>query len=190
MKISVIIPVYNEERTAARVLDNVLAVALPVGMTREVVVVNDGSTDRTAEILENYNERISVIVFHQPNQGKTAALVRGIRESSGDILVIQDADLEYDPIQYPTLLAPILSGEADVVYGSRFLGKIEGMRPLNFWANKISNWVFRLLYGVAITDINTCFKVFKREAIDGLSIVSKNFAFETEVTAKFIQRGL
>ncbi len=129
-------------------------------------------------------------MIHQANAGKTAALLTGFKNASGDILLIQDADLEYDPSQYPKLLDPILKGSTQVVYGSRFLGKIEGMEPINRWANLVSNWTFRLLYKQNITDINTCYKVFTRKALEGIDIRSKNFAFETEVTVKFFQKGL
>ena len=190
MKLSVVIPTYNEEKTIALVLDKVFLVALPEGMMREVIVIDDGSSDRTAEVLKHYDGRRDVKILRQVNQGKTAALVKGIAESAGDILLIQDGDLEYDPIQYPALLDPILKGEADVVYGSRFLGDIKDMQWINNWANRISNWTLRTLYGVNLTDINTCYKVFRREVIQGISIRSQNFAFETEVTVKLIRKGI
>jgi glycosyltransferase involved in cell wall biosynthesis len=190
MKISIIIPAYNEEKTIALVLDKVLSVMLPEGMVREVIVINDGSHDQTAKVLNRYNDHNDVKILHQANQGKAAALVRGVAESAGDILLIQDADLEYDPVQYPALLDPILKGEVDVVYGSRFLGDIKDMRWINKWANRVSNWTLRALYGVNLTDINTCYKVFKREVIQGIHIRSRNFAFETEVTVKLILRGI
>jgi len=190
MKISIIIPVYNEEKTIGLVLDKVLSVMLPEGIAREVIVVNDGSLDRTKEVLSRYKEYSNLRVFHQLNRGKAAALIRGIAEATGDILLIQDADLEYDPIQYPVLLDPILKGEVDVVYGSRFLGKIEDMQWVNRWANRISNWTLRLLYSINLSDVNTCYKVFKREIIKGINICSKNFAFETEVTVKLIKKGI
>ncbi len=190
MKISIIIPAYNEEKTITLVLDKVLSVTLPEGMAREVIVVNDGSRDQTTEVLNRYDDRQDLKILHQTKQGKTAALVRGIAEAAGDILLIQDADLEYDPIQYPALLEPILKGEVDVVYGSRFLGDIKDMRWINYWANRVSNWTLRALYRVNLTDINTCYKVFKREVIKGIHIHSRNFAFETEVTVKLIRRGI
>ena len=190
MKISIIIPAYNEEKTITFVLDKVLSVALPEGMAREVIVINDGSCDQTAEVLHRYDGRQDVKILHQTNQGKTAALVQGIAKAAGDILLIQDADLEYDPVQYSALLDPIIKGEVDVVYGSRFLGNIKNMRWINNWANRVSSWTLRTLYRVNLTDINTCYKVFKREVIQGICIRSRNFAFETEVTVKLILKGI
>jgi glycosyltransferase involved in cell wall biosynthesis len=189
MKVSVVIPAYNEESTIEDIILKVREASLPEGLSREIVIVNDGSKDKTGEILKRYSTQSETIVVHQSNQGKTAALLTGFKNATGDIILIQDADLEYDPNQYVKLLQPILEGQTDVVYGSRFLGRIEGMQPINRWANEISNWTFRLLYGVTITDINTCYKVFTRRAWDGMVITSKNFAFETEFTVKLLGRG-
>jgi glycosyltransferase involved in cell wall biosynthesis len=189
MKISIIIPAYNEEKTITLLLDKVFSVMLPEGMVREVIVVNDGSCDQTAEVLNRYNDRQDVKILHQANQGKTAALVRGIAEATGDILLIQDADLEYDPNEYSKLLDPILMKRADVVYGSRFRGVIRNMLFINRLANMVSNIVFTLLYFYPLTDINTCFKVFRREVLKDIVIKSKHFEFETEVTAKVVNRG-
>ncbi|MBI4309646.1 MAG: glycosyltransferase family 2 protein, partial [Candidatus Omnitrophica bacterium] len=187
MRLSVIIPAYNEQDTIGPLLDKVQAVVLPQGVLKEIIVVNDGSRDNTAEVLRRFAQ---VKVFDQPNAGKTAALLRGIREASGDIILIQDADWEYDPSQYPQLLLPILKEQAQVVYGSRFLGTIEGMQWINRLANVISNWTFSLLWGVRLTDINTCYKVFTRDAIQGIEITSRNFAFETEMTIKLLKKGI
>ena len=191
MKLSILVPAYNEEATIVQVIDQVRAVVLPAGMQREIVVVNDGSTDGTARVLARFKGDPLVRIFHQPeNLGKTAALRRCIREASGDFLLVQDADLEYSPAEYPRLLQPLLDGRADVVYGSRFMGTIRHMKGVNRWANVVSNITFRLLYGKDITDINTCFKLFRAADIKGLTIVSDHFAFETEVTAKFVKKGL
>jgi glycosyltransferase involved in cell wall biosynthesis len=190
MKLSVLIPVYNEEKTIVQVIDAVKAVVLP-GLQKEIVVVNDGSSDRTAEALKSFTGDPLVRIFHLPsNQGKTAALRRCIGEATGDFLLVQDADLEYDPAEYPRLLTPLLAGEADVVYGSRFKGVTRKMEGVNRWANVVSNLTFRLLYGKDITDINTCFKLFRAADIKGLRIVSDHFAFETEVTVKLTRRAL
>lgn len=189
MKLSVIIPAYNEEATIEAVILKVRAVPLPGGLSREIVIVNDGSKDRTPEILSRLSRQPEMTIVHQSNQGKTAALLTGFKNATGDILLIQDADLEYDPGQYAKLLQPILDGRTEVVYGSRFLGRIDAMEPVNRWANTVSNRTFRLLYGVAMTDINTGYKVFTRRVWEGMAITSRNFAFETEFTVKLLRRG-
>ncbi|MBI3601917.1 MAG: glycosyltransferase family 2 protein [Candidatus Omnitrophica bacterium] len=190
MLLSVIIPVYNEETTIAAVIDQVKSVQLPKALSKEIIIVNDGSKDKTAQALVPYQAQAGITIVHQANAGKTAALLTGINNAKGDIFLIQDADLEYDPRQYPQLLEPILKGEAEIVYGSRFLGTIEGMEPINWLANMVSNRTFRLLYGQVITDINTCYKVFTRRALEGIVITARNFAFETEITVKFLKKGL
>jgi glycosyltransferase involved in cell wall biosynthesis len=190
VKLSIIIPVYNEEKTVAQVIHGVKSVDLP-GIEREIVVVNDGSSDGTAGALGRFDGDRLVRVFHQtPNQGKTAAIRRGLKEATGDLILVQDADLEYHPSQYPSLLAPLLKGEADAVYGSRFLGTIKGMAPMNRFANVMSNKSFNLLFGTKLTDINTCFKLFRAADIKGITIESDRFAFETEATAKLIRKGV
>ena len=163
--------------------------SLPEGLSREIVIVDDGSKDKTADILSRFTGQADTVIIHQSNQGKTAALLTGFKNATGDIFLVQDADLEYDPQQYPKLLGPILKVGAQVVYGSRFLGHIEAMEPVNRWANEISNRTFRFLYGVHLTDINTCYKVFTRRAWEGMTIVSRNFAFETEFTVKLLSKG-
>ncbi|MDD4893925.1 MAG: glycosyltransferase family 2 protein [Candidatus Omnitrophica bacterium] len=188
--LSVIIPVYNEERTIEQVLQKVIDAPLPQGVLLEVIIVDDGSKDDTAGHLHAFHSDPKVRIFHQVNQGKTAALLKGIKEARGDIFLIQDSDLEYDPEQYPQLLNPILNNSASVVYGSRFLGHIDGMKIVNRLANLISNWTLSLLYGACITDVNTCYKVFRREAFAGVEITSRNFAFETEITVKFLKKKL
>jgi len=189
VKLSVIIPAYNEESTIDQLVEKVQAAGLPKGLSLEIVIVNDGSKDKTGERLKRFSTQAGMVIVEQTNQGKTAALLTGFKNASGDILLIQDADLEYDPSQYVQLLQPILDGKTEVVYGSRFLGKIDGMEPVNRWANKISNGTFRCLYGVEITDINTCYKIFTRRVLEGMSITSRNFAFETEFTVKLLKRG-
>ena len=190
MLISIIIPAYNEEKTVTAIIEKVKSVSLPPGISREIIIVNDGSKDKTAEILNSYAGDNQVKIFHKDNGGKTSALLMGFSKARGDIMLVQDADLEYDPNEYEKLLEPILKGEYQVVYGSRFLGKINGMEFINRFANVISNWTFSLLWGNRITDINTCYKVFTRKAFEGITITTQNFAFETEVTIKFLKKGL
>jgi glycosyltransferase involved in cell wall biosynthesis len=188
--LSIIIPVYNEKKTIVDIIETVKKTDLPVGFSKEIVVVDDGSLDGSDILLQRYADDPLVRVFRQfPNAGKTAALRRGFKESQGDIILIQDADLEYHPSHYKALLEPILMGRADVVYGSRFLGTIEGMAAHNRFANVFSNHTFNLLFGVKLTDINTCFKVFPRMMIQSVTIESERFSFETEVTAKLIRKG-
>jgi glycosyltransferase involved in cell wall biosynthesis len=191
MKLSIIIPAYNEERTVAQVITAVKSVGLPAGVEREILVVNDGSSDGTAGALGRFDGDRLVRIFHQSsNQGKAAAIRRGLREAGGDLVLIQDADLEYHPSQYPQLLAPILRGEAGAVYGSRFAGTIEAMAPVNRAANRVSNITFNFLFGTRISDINTCFKLFWTADIRSITIQSEHFALETEITAKLIRRGV
>ena len=190
MLVSVIIPVYNEEKTIAQIIEKVKAVELPQGLDKEVVIVNDGSFDKTKEILSKYEGQGHIHIFHQDNGGKTAALLTGIKYAKGDVFLVQDADLEYDPKEYPKLLLPILKSETQVVYGSRFLGNIQGMQPINRWANLISNWTVNCLYGTKITDINTCYKVFTRRALEGIAIKGSHFELDTELTVKLLLKGL
>ena len=190
MLVSVLIPVYNEEKTIAQIIEKVKAVHLPQGLDKEIVIVNDGSFDKTKEILSRYEGQGDIRIFHQANGGKTAALLTGIKHAKGDVFLVQDADLEYDPTEYPKLLLPILKGETQVVYGSRFLGSIQGMQPINRWANTISNWTVNCLYGTKITDINTCYKVFTRRAFEGISIKGSHFELDTELTVKLLLKGL
>ncbi|MGZ9166679.1 MAG: glycosyltransferase family 2 protein [Anaerolineales bacterium] len=187
MNLSVVIPVYNEVNHIAEILRRVQATQLPT----EIIVVDDGSQDGTRAILQQLdgNEKVRVIL-HERNQGKGAALVTGMRAAQGDILLIQDADLEYDPRDYPTLLQPIQEGVAEVVYGSRFLGAPH--RVAMFWhmvANKFLTLMTNMLYNTILTDMETGYKVFRREVIQGMKIRSKRFNFEPEFTAKILKRN-
>lgn len=183
MKLSVIVPVYNERQTIEEVIRRIRAIDL--GLGKEIVIVDDGSTDGTREILESLNQPGTRVVFHDKNRGKGAALQSGFAQAEGDIVLVQDADLEYDPRDYPTLLEPILDGRADVVYGSRFLGGPH--RVLFFWhyvGNRFLTTFSNMLSNLNLTDMETCYKVFRHDVLRKIKLKSPRFGFEPEITIK------
>jgi glycosyltransferase involved in cell wall biosynthesis len=186
MKVSIIIPAYNEAHTIAEVVTLVKKVKLKG--EKEIIVVDDGSCDGTYEIASNI-PRVKYFRLRK-NMGKGAAVERGIKEATGDAILIQDADLEYDPKDIPRILSPIISGEADVVYGSRFLGYISGMSTLHLIGNLALTSVTRLLCGVGLTDMMTGCKAFTRSGWDGVNIKGKRFEFEPEITVKLSRKRL
>lgn len=187
LKLSVIIPCYNERTTVATVIQRVRA----VNLAHEIIVVDDGSTDGTREVLAEVEPGDDLrIVLHDHNQGKGAAVRTGFKAATGDVLLIQDADLEYDPREYPVLLRPIEEGITKVVYGSRFLG---GPRKAMFFWNMVANrtltLVTNILYNAILSDMETCYKVFRTDIVRDIPLRSRRFDFEPEITAKVLKRG-
>ncbi len=191
-RLSIVIPCFNEKATVEELLRRVARAPLPAPLEREIVVVDDCSTDGTRDLLRELARRADPpfqLVEQPVNQGKGAALRRGFAEASGDLIVVQDADLEYDPRDYPVLLAPILEDEADVVYGSRFLGGPH--RVLLFWhsvGNKFLTTVSNMCSNLNLSDMETCYKAFRKSVLDGVPLRSSRFGIEPELTAKFARR--
>ena len=187
LTLSVIMPVYNEEDTVSEIVRRVREIDL----VTEIVIVDDGSQDGTREILQELSSLPDVfVVEHDHNQGKGAAVVTGMRASRGKLMVVQDADLEYDPKDYEKLVQPLLEGRYDIVYGSRFSHtKIQTKNLMNLLANKFLTLMTNLIYGSQLTDMETCYKVFRREVVEDMTIHARRFEFEPEFTAKVLKRG-
>ena len=186
MKLSVLIPVYNEARTIGEVIRQVVAV--PVA--KEILIVDDGSTDGTREVLRQLADSTVHVVHHERNLGKGAAIRTGLEQVTGDLVLIQDGDLEYDPEDWPKLLTPVLRGKAEVVYGSRFTGERRNMLFFHWVANRFLSLVTNILYNSTLSDMETCYKLFDRELLAGIRWQARGFEFEPEVTAKVLRRGI
>lgn len=185
--LTVLMPVFNESATVTEIVRRVLQV--DVGLALELIIIDDGSSDGTAEILRTLSSANVRVITHPQNMGKGAALRTGLAGATGDIVVIQDADLEYDPDDWPVLLAPILKGKASVVYGSRFTGQRMNMLPLHWAGNRLLSLLTNILYSSTLSDMETCYKAFDRRVLEGLTVVSNRFDFEPEITAKVLRRG-
>lgn len=191
MKVSILIPVYNEALTLPLILHRVLQAPLPAGCEREVIVVDDGSTDGTTELLGEYRSKPLVVVHHSiVNFGKGAALRIGIAKATGEFVLVQDGDLEYNPeLDYVKVLEPLVTGKADIVYGSRFMHGVKGMKWANWLANRILTFAANLLFGARITDEATGYKAFRTEVLRSVRLTCLRFEFCPEVTAKLLRAG-
>jgi glycosyltransferase involved in cell wall biosynthesis len=185
--LSVIMPVYNERATVAEVIRRMRAVELPLVL--QIIAVDDGSSDGSDKVLSALEDSTVRVIHHKVNRGKGAAIRSGLAEAQGDLVVVQDADLEYDPNDWPRLLAPILSGKSLVVYGSRFTGERKNMMPLHWIGNRLLSLITNVLYSSTLSDMETCYKLFDARVLEGLTIVSDRFDFEPEITAKVLRRG-
>jgi len=185
--LSVIIPVFNERATVAEAIRRVRAV--DTSLVVDIVVVDDGSTDGTDKVLAAIEDSTVLVVHHEENQGKGAAIRTGLAHARGDLIIIQDADLEYDPGDWPRLLDPMLKGKSKVVYGSRFTGERKNMLLLHWIGNRFLSLVTNILFSTTLSDMETCYKLFDREVLEGLTVKSNRFDFEPEITAKVLRRG-
>jgi glycosyltransferase involved in cell wall biosynthesis len=186
MKLSILIPVYNERATILEIIQRVQAVPFE----KEIIVVDDGSTDGTRELLPPIERQGVIVLYHERNQGKGAAIVTALQRATGDMIVIQDADLEYDPRDYKQLVEPIIEKRAKVVYGSRFLGPRMAMFFWHMLANKMLTLMTNLLYDAILSDMETGYKAFRADIVKGMQLRSHRFDFEPEVTAKVLKRGI
>jgi glycosyltransferase involved in cell wall biosynthesis len=185
--LSVIVPVFNERTTLTEIVRRMRAVELP--MDREIIVVDDGSSDGSDKVLSAIEDSTVRVLRHGANKGKGAAIRTGLAVARGDLLLVQDADLEYDPEDWPKLLAPILRGRADVVYGSRFTGERKNMLFWHWVGNRLLSLVTNILYNSTLSDMETCYKLFDRKVLEGITVESDRFEFEPEITAKVLRRG-
>jgi glycosyltransferase involved in cell wall biosynthesis len=187
-KLSVIVPVFDERNTVVEIIRRMRQVELPLDL--EIVVVDDGSTDGTRAVLRQLGDSTVRVLTHEVNRGKGAAIRTGLAHVTGDLVLVQDADLEYDPEDWPKLLAPIQSGKAQVVYGSRFTGERRNMLFLHWVGNRFLSLVTNVLYNTTLSDMQTCYKLFDRSLLDGITLRAERFEFEPEITAKILRRGI
>lgn len=187
MKLSIIIPAYNERNTIKEILRRVRAVDLGE-IAKEIIVVDDGSTDGTSDILRLEEDSTTRVLRNKKNRGKGAAIRTALPHATGDCVIIQDADLEYDPEDYRTMLAPVLKRKAGVVYGSRFTGEHRDMLYWHWLGNKFLNFVTNVLYNTTLSDMESCYKLFSRDSLKGIEIESDGFEFEPEITAKLLKK--
>ena len=189
MKLSIVMPVFNERNTIKEILRRVRKVDLGE-LEREIVVVDDCSSDGTRDILAMEEDSVTRVIYHAENSGKGAAVRTGFAAATGDLIIIQDADLEYDPEDYPNLLEPVLKGKAQVVYGSRFTGPRKNMLFWHFVGNRFLALVTNILYNTTLSDMETCYKLFTREALEGIELRSNHFDIEPEITAKILKKKI
>jgi len=189
-RLSVVVPVYNERGTVVEVLRRMRAVELPAGIESEIIVVDDGSTDGTRDVLRQLHDSTVRVVLHDTNRGKGAALRTGLEHATGEYVLVQDADLEYDPEDWPRLVQPVLRGKATVVYGSRFTGERRNMLFLHWIGNRFLSLVTNVLYNTTLSDMETCYKLVDRRLLTDLQLRSDRFEIEPEITAKVLKRGI
>ena len=189
-RLSVVVPVFNERNTLVEIVRRMRAVELPDSVEREIIVVDDGSDDGTRDVLGQLGDSTVRVILHDRNQGKGAAVRTGFANATGEYVLVQDADLEYDPEDWPRLLSPVLRGRARVVYGSRFTGERRNMMFLHWIGNRFLSLLTNVLYNTTLSDMETCYKLVDRNLLTELSLASNHFDIEPEITAKILKRGV